>query len=119
MSWKNLIVDDDYNITLVRGDSASFDVPLVSVDDEGHETPYNPQTGERLRFALSDKYGASRGEVLILKEIPINTLVLKLEPEDTKPLKFKRYHYDIEFTDILGDVTTVLEADFEVAKEVY
>lgn len=119
MSFTNLTVDDNYNITLVRGDSASFDVPLVSVDDEGHETPYTPQQGEKLRFALSDKYGVSREGVLILKEIPINTLVLKLEPNDTKPLKFKRYYYDIEFTDISGNVTTVLEAEFEVAKEVY
>ena len=119
MSWKNLIVDDNYNITLVRGDSASFDVPLVSVDDEGQETPYTPQAGEKLRFALSDKYGASRGEVLILKDIPIESMVLKINPEDTKPLKFKKYYYDIEFTDILGDVTTVLEADFTIAKEVY
>ena len=46
-------------------------------------------------------------------------MVLKLEPEDTKPLRFSKYHYDIEFTDIMGDVTTVLEADFTVAKEVY
>lgn len=119
MSWRNLIVDDNYNITLVRGDSASFDVPLVSVDDEGHETPYTPQQGETLRFALSDKYGVSREGVFILKEIPIGTMVLKLEPEDTKPLRFAKYHYDIEFTDILGNVTTVLEADFIVAKEVY
>ena len=119
MSFRNLTVDDDYNISLVRGDSASFDVPLVNVDDEGHETPYTPQQGDQLRFALSDKYGVSREEVLILKQIPMNTLILKLEPEDTKPLKFKKYHYDIEFTDSSGDVTTVLEADFEVAKEVY
>ena len=53
------------------------------------------------------------------KDIPIGTMVLKLEPEDTKPLRFAKYHYDIEFTDIFGDVTTVLEADFIVAKEVY
>lgn len=119
MSFRNLTVDADYNITLVRGDSAAFDVPLVSVDDQGHETPYTPQEGEKLRFALSDKYGVTREEVLILKEIPINTLVLKLEPSDTKPLRFKKYHYDIEFTDVLGNVTTVLEAEFEVAKEVY
>ena len=91
----------------------------IRVDDEGHETPYTPQQGEKLRFALSDKYGVSREGVLILKDIPINTMVLKLEPEDTKPLRFAKYHYDIEFTDIFGDVTTVLEADFIVAKEVY
>lgn len=119
MSWKNLIVDSDYNISLVRGDSAIFDVPLVSVDEEGHETPYTPQEGEVLRFALSSKYGANRDEVLILKDIPINSLVLKLEPEDTKPLPFGKYKYDIEFTDTAGNVTTVLEAVFTVAKEVY
>lgn len=119
MSFRNLTVDSDYNISLVRGDTAIFDVPLVSVDEEGHETPYTPQAGEVLRFALSKKYGATRSEVLILKDIPVDTLVLKIEPEDTKPLPFGSYKYDIEFTDILGSVTTVLEAMFEVAKEVY
>lgn len=119
MSFRNLTVDSNYNITLVRGDSASFDVPLVNVDDEGHETPYTPQEGEKLRFALSDKYGVNREGVLVLKDIPISTMVLKLEPEDTKSLRFAKYHYDIEFTDIMGNVTTVLEADFIVAKEVY
>ena len=119
MSFTNLTVDSDYNITLVRGDTAIFDVPLVEVDDEGHETPYTPREGEKLRFALSDKFGATRSEVLIYKDIPINTLVLKIEPEDTKPLRFGKYKYDIEFTDIADNVTTVLEATFTVAKEVY
>ena len=83
--------------------------------------PYcnTPQEGETLRFALSNKYGASRDEVLILKDIPISTMELKLEPADTKSLPFGKYKYDIEFTDVLGAVTTVLEAIFEVAKEVY
>lgn len=119
MSFTNLTVDSDYNISLVRGDTAVFDIPLVNVDDEGHETPYTPQEGEKLRFAMSTKFGSSREEVLILKNIPISTLVLKIEPEDTKPLAFGKYKYDIEFTDIAGNVTTVLEANFTVAKEVY
>lgn len=119
MSFRNLIVDSDYNIKLVRGDTAVFDVPLVSIDEEGQETPYTPQEGEKLRFALSTKYGANRDEVLILKDIPIDTMVLRIDPADTKSLSFGKYKYDIEFTDALGAVTTVLEAIFEVAKEVY
>jgi len=119
MSWTNLIVDDNYNISLVRGDTAYFDIPLYEVDDEGQETPYTPLEGERLRFALSDRYGANRSEVLIYKDIPIDSLILKIEPEDTKPLKFAKYKYDIEFTDVAGNVTTVLEAIFTVMKEVY
>lgn len=119
MSFTNLTVDSNYNISLVRGDTAYFDVPLVQVDDEDEETPYTPQEGEVLRFALSTKYGSTRDEVLIYKDIPIDTLVLKIEPEDTKPLAFGKYKYDIEFTDLAGNVTTVLEATFTVAKEVY
>ena len=119
MSFTNLTVDSDYNISLVRGDTAYFDVPLMEIDDEGHETPYTPQEGEVLRFAMSKKYGSTREEVLILKDIPVDTLVLKLEPEDTKSLAFGTYKYDIEFTDLFGNVTTVLEANFTVAKEVY
>lgn len=119
MSFRNLTVDSNYNIMLVRGDTAVFDVPLMEIDDDEHETPYTPQEGETLRFAMSTKYGSKREEVLILKEIPIDTLVLKINPEDTKSLAFGKYKYDIEFTDIAGNVTTVLEASFTVAKEVY
>lgn len=108
-----------YDITLTRGDTAIISVPLVNVDDEGHETPYTPHQGESLRFAMSDKYGATRSEVLILKEIPIDTLILEIDPEDTKPLKFGKYKYDIEFTDAQGHVSTGLSAIFEVGKEVY
>jgi len=119
MSFTNLTVDSDYNISLVRGDTAIFDIPLVNVDDEGQETPYTPQEGEKLRFAMSTKFGSKREEVLILKDIPLDTMVLKIEPEDTKPLPFGKYKYDIEFTDIAGNVTTVLEATFNITKEVY
>lgn len=108
-----------YDITLTRGDTAIITVPLYEIDEEGHETPYTPIAGEKVRFAMSDKYGATRSEVLILKEIPIDTLILEIDPEDTKPLKFGKYKYDIEFTDAAGHVSTGLSAIFEVAKEVY
>ena len=108
-----------FDITLTRGDTAIISVPLVSVDSEGHETEYTPQEGEKLRFAMAAKYGVTRDEVLIYKDIPIDTLILQINPEDTKDLKFGKYKYDIEFTDAMGHVSTGIEATFEVAKEVY
>lgn len=108
-----------YDITLTRGDTAIISVPLVNVDETGQESEYTPHTGEKLRFAMSDKYGANRDEVLIYKDIPIDTLILQIDPEDTKSLKFGKYKYDIEFTDAQGHVSTGLSAIFEVAKEVY
>ncbi|MBP5597716.1 MAG: hypothetical protein J6Y02_20260 [Pseudobutyrivibrio sp.] len=119
----SLYIDEKtFDISLTRGDTAIISVPLVTVtyiDGEPVETPYTPQPGDKLRFAMSDRYGANRDQVLIYKDIPISTLVLQIDPPDTKSLKFGKYKYDIEFTDAAGHVSTGIEAIFEVAKEVY
>ena len=47
-------------------------------------------------------------EALILKAIPIDTMLLKLDPEDTKNLDFGTYVYDIQLTHPNGDVDTVI-----------
>ena len=110
-----LIVDNNYNISLTRGDTGIFKLDLV--DEEG--LPFTPSSLDSLRFAMSKKYGSNREEVLILKDIPFDTLLIQIDPEDTKSLDFSKYKYDIEYTDAAGHVTTVLMAEFNVTKEVY
>lgn len=101
-------------ITLTRGDSFYAEVIMKNPD----KTDYTPQQGDSVRFALKKKY--QDAEPLILKQIPTNTLVLHLEPEDTKSLPFGKYVYDIELTKANGDVDTfIYESEFEIAKEVH
>ena len=58
-------------------------------------------------------------EPLILKEIPNDTLILELEPNDTKPLAFGTYVYDIQITFEDGTVDTfITEAMFKLTPEV-
>jgi len=110
-----LHIDSNYNISLTRGDTGLFH--LVLVDKDGSE--YVPAEGSKLRFAMSTKYYSSREEVVILKDIPIDTMELEIRPEDTKTLKPTTYKYDIELTDEVGHVSTVVMSTFKITEEVY
>ena len=107
-----LYIDEEQNITLTRGDSAMFVIALEDIDGE----PYTPQDGDRLRFALGKNWGR---DTIFVKNIPLDTCVLELVPEDTKELAFRTYKYDVEFTDSGGHVSTIILGDFTVDKEVY
>ena len=108
-------IDSENNIQLTRGDTGVFTVALK--DKDGAE--YTPSAGSTMRFAVAKKYGASEGDLLIEKNIPVSTMTLEIAPEDTKDLPFKKFLYDIELTTESGKVATVVMAEFEVTKEVY
>ncbi len=102
-------------ISLTRGDTCNIRVKIL-IDDKGEE--YEPKTGDRVRFAAKKTYRDS--VPMILKEIPIETMVLKLDPEDTKNLDFGTYIYDIELTKNNGDVDTfITNAKLMLTEEVY
>ena len=107
-----LYIDEDQNITLTRGDTGIFNISLKTKNGKA----YTPQEGDSLRFALGKNWGK---DTLFTKNIPLDTCVLEIEPQDTKDLEFKTYKYDIEFTDAHGHVSTILLGDFKVDKEVY
>lgn len=106
-----LYIDDEQNITLTRGDTGIFNISLQNQNGKA----YTPQEGDTLRFALSDGFGK---EALVIKNIPINTCVLEIEPNDTKNLKFKTYKYDVQFTSAQGRVSTIILGDFKIDNEV-
>ena len=110
-----LKINNDYNISLTRGDTGLFNISLV--DTNGDE--YIPQEGSTLRFAMSKKYYSEREDVLILKNIDIHTMELEIEPNDTKSLAPAIYKYDIELTDEMGRVSTVIMGNFTITAEVY
>ena len=112
---------DGNKITLTRGDSFYAEVGMKNGD-----TPYVPVQGDKIRFALKhDKLNTQKtdyvdSEPLIIKIIPNDTLLLHLEPADTKSLGFGQYVYDVEIEYANGDVDTFIQAaPFVLAKEVF
>lgn len=109
------------SISLTRGDTLRVKIN-ITLDDE----PYTPQAGDSVRFALkhptfnAKKTDYKDAEPLILKDVPIHNLILELEPEDTKPLDFGNYVYDLQITFADGRVDTfITEAKFKITPEVY
>ena len=108
-------------ITLTRGDTLLL---KVNITKDG-ET-YIPEAGDKIRFALkhrtlkADKSDYTDMSPLILKEIPIETMLLQLDPEDTKGLAFGNYVYDIEITFPDGVVDTFITKEkFKLTEEVH
>ena len=112
---------DGTTITMTRGDTVIIEVGMTR-----NGTPYTPQAGDSVRFALKHaKFNAARtdyadADPLVLKPIPTDTMLLRIEPEDTADLGFGEYAYDIEITFENGDVDTfIAAARFVLAPEVH
>lgn len=108
-------ISSNNTIRMTKGDTLRTKVLLT--DLEGNE--YVPEPGDRIRFAMKRAY--SDEEVLVLKDIPIDNLILTLRPEDTKTLDAPApYVYDIEMTYANGDVDTfIAKAKLMLTEEVY
>lgn len=89
-------------ITLTRGDTFAANIGIIQPNGD----PYIPSEGDSIRFAM--KGSTKDDEVLILKEIPIETMRLVLDSEDTKDLEFGNYVYDIQLTKSTGEVDTFI-----------
>jgi len=90
-------------IVLTRGDS--FKQIIAAKDMDGK--PYTPVSGDVIRFAAKRNY--SDENLVIEKQIPYDTMLLQLTPDDTKSLEFGTYVYDIQITYSNGDVNTFLD----------
>ena len=73
------------NITLVRGDYFACSISMIKGDE-----PFVPADGT-LRFAVKRKYSDTDDKVLIVKQVPLDTMLLELESADTKDLRFGEY----------------------------
>lgn len=101
-------------ITLTRGDT--FKARISITDQDGNE--YVPVNGDSIRFAMKTDYGDK--SPLLIKQVPIDTLFLLIEPEDTKKLAFGKYVYDIELTRATGEVDTfITKATLKLTEEVH
>ena len=107
------LVKDNNNITLTRGDTFIAKVNIWSKEED----PVTLNEGDQIRFALKADYDDET--VLIYKNIPIETMLLRLDPEDTKDLEFGTYVYDIQVTFANGIVDTVIaKRQMIIAEEV-
>lgn len=98
-------------ITMTRGDTLKATITLMKDD-----VVYTPVDGDKIRFAVKhttmfcDKGEYVDTEPLILKDVPIDTMTLTLDPEDTKGFEFGKYVYDMEITFVDGTVDTFITA---------
>lgn len=105
---------DGTTIQLTRGDTLKIHLDLFNED----ETEYSPIEGDAIRFAMKKSYQDSN--VVLRKDIPISTMDLVFEPEDTKDLpQPSSYVYDIQLTHANGDVDTfITKAKFKITEEI-
>lgn len=107
-----LNIDDNNNITLTRGDSASIEVALENPDGSAYEL----QEGDKLLFTV--KHNCITEDIIIQKDISANAII-NLLPGDTDSLLYGVYFYDVQLTKANGAVNTVIPPrDFIVSKEV-
>lgn len=92
-------------ITLTKGDTFKATISIFNPDG----TVYTPQEGDSVRFALKEEIDDTVSPI-ILREIPIDTMLLVINPEDTKDLEYGNYVYDIQLTKANGDVDTFITA---------
>ena len=101
-------------INLTRGDTF---MALISITDS-ENNPYIPVEGDSIRFAMKATYADEKP--LIVKDIPIETMKLILEPEDTKNLAFGKYVYDVQLTKATGEIDTfITKAKINLTEEVH
>lgn len=101
-------------ITLTRGDTLKARIQIN--DPDGN--PYTPNDGDQIRFAMKSDY--TDKNPIIVKDVPIETMLLILNPEDTKELNFGKYVYDIQLTTYSGDVNTFIpKGTLILTEEVY
>lgn len=86
-------------ISMVRGDTF---VAAITLNRNGE--PYIPTENDTIRFAAKRQYGDL--QPCIQKEVPTDTMELKLNPSDTAKLPFGTYIYDLEIEFEDGGVDT-------------
>jgi len=101
-------------IKLTRGDTMRIKLDLHTKNGD----EYIPSERDEIRFAVKKSYYDA--EPLLLIPIPNDSLILTINPEDTKPLDFGTYVYDIQITYANGDVDTfIYKQRFVIDEEVH
>lgn len=97
-------------IKLTQGDTFRCQ---VCITQDGQ--PYELQEGDTVRFAMKRNFVSQT--ILLQKILPISLLLI-LNPEDTKELQTGEYVYELEMTFSGGDVDTFIQGKFVLTPEV-
>lgn len=109
-----MVVIADKFISVTRGNTL---LASVSMKDKETGDTIQPSPGDIVRFAVKKFY--TNSDILIYKIIPNDTMILELEPDDTKDLPFGDYVFDIKIIYADGkEDTFITEGEFVVAKGV-
>jgi hypothetical protein len=107
---------ENNTITMVRGDTAKITLSIFLKDG----TEYEVKSGDIIRFAAKKRY--TDVNPVIEKIVDNETLLLQLDPEDTKPLGMGenkgKYVYDIQITQEDGSVDTFIRGTLLLLEEV-
>lgn len=99
-------------ISLTRGDTL---ILQVNLKDENGEY-YIPVETDKIYFRL--KKSSTAKDVLILKEIPYDTMILQIDAEETEDFRFGTYYYEIELvTEEDYHFTAIANTEFEITTE--
>ena len=120
-----LEIDKNQNIILTRGDTMtltvglSHEVPPVPPATEPTIEPYTPESGDVIRFAVSQGYkGATGYEFKWSTEIPHDTLTFTMPATETAKLSYQTYNYDVEITHDDNTVDTFISGHLTIIGEV-
>ena len=119
-----LLIDENNNITLTRGDTLTLtvsllhEVPPVPPATEPIIEPYVPAEADVIRFAVSKGYKNEIGyELKFSKVIPHDTLTFTCSSTETA-LDYRDYNYDVEITHANGEVDTFISGKLLIIGEV-
>ena len=100
-------------ISMTRGDTLKCKINVIGPDGQA----YIPEEGDKILFAV--KKASSDKECLFTVDVPYDTCLLHIKPEDTKDLEFGTYKYDMSITLSNGDVHTFIEVtDLTLTEEI-
>lgn len=102
---------DGTNIELTRGDTFAA---VIEITKDG-ET-YTPGAGDVIRFAMKHRY--TDRNCVVEKVIDNESLLLRIEPSETKNVCGNEFVYDIEITFANGDVDTFIKGTLQLTPEV-
>ena len=103
---------NDNTIYITRGDSLTVTITLV--DENGY--PYETQEGDIIYFRV--KKSAYAADILIEKEVDLDTYEIDFVESDTKDLAFGEYRYEVEVVTEQDDHYTVIKnAPFIIGEE--
>lgn len=102
------------DIYLTRGDTLTL---TVGITKDGE--PYEMQSGDSVRFALSKGYvGQKNYQLIMTKPVPADTLTFTLPSDETESLNGDKFNYDIQMTYANGEVDTFISAKLMMMGEV-